>query len=78
MNENKADTVRYAKKVTGYDDDIQSDEYNDVMPMMSVDMKFNKEATDNVAELADRLCRYRRRRWISTKFIPERFLPTVK
>jgi ABC-type nitrate/sulfonate/bicarbonate transport system substrate-binding protein len=48
VKENKADTVRFAKEITGYDDDIQSEEYDDVMPMMTVDMKFDKESSGSL------------------------------
>jgi NitT/TauT family transport system substrate-binding protein len=74
MKENKADTVRLAKKVTGYDDDIQSDEYDDVMQMMSVDMKFDKESSDIVAgSLID--LQISKEKLDLSKFYTERFLP---
>jgi NitT/TauT family transport system substrate-binding protein len=74
MKDNKADTVRLAKKVTGYDDDIQSDEYDDVMQMMSVDMKFDKESSDIVAgSLID--LRISKEKLDLSKFYTERFLP---
>ena len=76
MKENKADTVRFAKKVTGYDDDIQSDEYDDVMPMMSVDMKFDKESSDVVAESLIDL-QISKEKIDLSKYYTERFLPTV-
>jgi len=76
MKENKTDTVRFAKEVTGYDDDIQSDEYDDVMPMMSVDMKFDKESSDVVAaSLID--LQISREKLDLSRFYTERFLPTV-
>jgi NitT/TauT family transport system substrate-binding protein len=77
MKENKAETVRFAKKVTGYDDDIQSDEYDDVMPMMSVDMKFDKESSDAVAESLIDL-QISNDKLDLSKFYTERFLPAVK
>ncbi len=74
MKENKADTVRLAKKVTGYDDDIQSDEYDDVMQMMSVDMKFDKVSSDIVAgSLID--LQISKEKLDLSKFYTERFLP---
>jgi NitT/TauT family transport system substrate-binding protein len=76
MKENKADTVRIAKEITGYDDDIQSDEYDDVMPMMSVDMKFDKESSDVVAESLIDL-QISREKLDLSRFYTERFLPTV-
>jgi NitT/TauT family transport system substrate-binding protein len=76
MKENKADTVRFAKEITGYDDDIQSDEYDDVMPMMSVDMKFDKESSDVVAESLIDL-QISKEKLDLSKFYTERFLPTL-
>jgi ABC-type nitrate/sulfonate/bicarbonate transport system substrate-binding protein len=76
MKENKADTVRFAKEITGYDDDIQSDEYDDVMPMMSVDMKFDKQSSDVVAESLIDL-QISKEKLDLSKFYTERFLPTV-
>jgi NitT/TauT family transport system substrate-binding protein len=76
MKENKADTVRFAKEITGYDDDIQSDEYDDVMPMMSVDMKFDKESSDVVAESLIDL-QISKEKLDLSKFYTERFLPAV-
>jgi NitT/TauT family transport system substrate-binding protein len=76
MKENKADTVRFAKAITGYDDDIQSDEYDDVMPMMSVDMKFDKESSDVVAESLIDL-QISKEKLDLSKFYTERFLPTL-
>jgi hypothetical protein len=74
MKENKADTVRLAKKVTGYDDDIQSEEYDDVMQMMSVDMKFDKVSSDIVAgSLID--LQISKEKLDLSKFYTERFLP---
>jgi NitT/TauT family transport system substrate-binding protein len=76
MKENKADTVRFAKAITGYDDDIQSDEYDDVMPMMSVNMKFDKESSDVVAESLIDL-QISKEKLDLSKFYTERFLPTL-
>jgi NitT/TauT family transport system substrate-binding protein len=76
MKENKADAVRFAKEITGYDDDIQSDEYDDVMPMMSVDMKFDKESSDVVAESLIDL-QISKEKLDLSKFYTERFLPAV-
>lgn len=76
MKENKADTVRFAKEITGYDDDIQSDEYDDVMPMMSVDTKFDKESSDIVAQSLIDL-QISKEKLDLSKFYTERFLPTV-
>ena len=76
MKENKTDTVRFGKEITGYDDDIQSDEYDDVMPMMSLDMKFDKESSDVVAaSLID--LQISKEKLDLSRFYTERFLPTV-
>jgi NitT/TauT family transport system substrate-binding protein len=48
MFANKAETVRIAQKVTGLDDDIQSREYDHVMPMMSRDLRFSAKALDAI------------------------------
>jgi NitT/TauT family transport system substrate-binding protein len=50
MVANKAETVRMARKVTGLDDDIQSEEYDHVMPMMSRDLRFNDKALAVIAD----------------------------
>lgn len=77
MKENKVDTVHFAEKVTGYDDNVQSDEYDDVMPMMSVDMKFDKESSDAVAESLIDL-QISKDKLDLSKLYTERFLPAVK
>lgn len=77
MKENKADTVRFARKVTGYDDDIQNAEYDDMMDMMSVDMKFDREALEVVADSFIDMQILTEKPDMNTLFT-ERFLPTVK
>lgn len=77
MKENKPDTVRYARKVTGYDQDIQSAEYDDMMDMMSVDMKFDREALEVVADSFVEMQILKEKPDMS-KLFTERFLPTVK
>ena len=77
MKDNKADTVKFGKKITGYDDDIQSEEYDDVMPMMSVSMKFDPESTDVVSESLIDL-EIAKTKLDLTKYYTERFLPTVR
>ena len=74
---NKADTVKFGKKITGYDDDIQSEEYDDVMPMMSVSMKFDPESTDVVAESLIDL-EIAKTKIDLSKYYTDRFLPTVR
>jgi len=46
MAVNKAETVRVARGVTGLDEDIESREYDAVMPMMSRDLRFSRKALD--------------------------------
>ncbi len=77
MKDNKADTVKFGKKITGYDDDIQSEEYDDVMPMMSVSMKFDPESTDVVAESLIDL-EIAKTKIDLSKYYTDRFLPTVR
>ena len=43
MAANKAETVRIARRVTGLDETIESREYDDVMPMMSRDLRFHRQ-----------------------------------
>jgi ABC-type nitrate/sulfonate/bicarbonate transport system substrate-binding protein len=49
MAANKDDTVRLAMKVTGLDEAIERREYDDVMPMMSRDLRFDPAALDAIA-----------------------------
>jgi ABC-type nitrate/sulfonate/bicarbonate transport system substrate-binding protein len=44
MRANKAETIRISRKVTGLDEDIESRQYDIVMPMMSSDGKFSPKA----------------------------------
>jgi NitT/TauT family transport system substrate-binding protein len=46
MGANKAETIRIARQVTGLDEAIESREYDDVMPMMSRDLRFSAKALD--------------------------------
>jgi NitT/TauT family transport system substrate-binding protein len=50
MAANKAETVRIARQVTGLDEAIESREYDDVMPMMSRDLRFHAEALDVIGD----------------------------
>jgi NitT/TauT family transport system substrate-binding protein len=50
MAANKADTVRIAMQVTGLDEAIESREYDDVMPMMSRDLRFHAKALDVIGD----------------------------
>ncbi|MGD0025388.1 MAG: ABC transporter substrate-binding protein, partial [Xanthobacteraceae bacterium] len=49
MAANKDETVRIAREVTGLDEAIESREYDDVMPMMSRDLRFSPRALDAIA-----------------------------
>jgi ABC-type nitrate/sulfonate/bicarbonate transport system substrate-binding protein len=46
MAANKDETVRVARQVTGLDEAIENREYDDVMPMMSRDLRFSAKALD--------------------------------
>jgi len=49
MFANKTETVRVARRTTGLDEAIESREYDDVMPMMSRDLRFHANALDALA-----------------------------
>jgi NitT/TauT family transport system substrate-binding protein len=44
MRGNKAETVRIARKMTGFDETVQAREYDQAIPMFSNDGKFDKES----------------------------------
>jgi ABC-type nitrate/sulfonate/bicarbonate transport system substrate-binding protein len=50
MVANKDETVRIARQVTGLDEDIERREYDDVMPMMSRDLRFSPKALDVIGD----------------------------
>jgi NitT/TauT family transport system substrate-binding protein len=50
MAANKDETVRIARQVTGLDEDIERREYDEVMPMMSRDMRFSPKALDVIGD----------------------------
>src|SRR5580658_5858118 len=50
MAANKAETVRVARQVTGLDEAIENREYDDVMPMMSRDLRFHAKALDAIGD----------------------------
>ena len=50
MEGNKDETVRIARQVTGLDEDIERREYDEVMPMMSRDMRFSSKALDVIGD----------------------------
>jgi hypothetical protein len=50
MTAYKDETVRIASKVTGLDEDIERREYEEVMPMMSHDLRFSAKALDVIGD----------------------------
>lgn len=50
MAANKDETVRVARQVTGLDEAIERREYDDVMPMMSRDLRFRPKALDTIGD----------------------------
>jgi hypothetical protein len=42
--------VRIARQVTGLDEAIENREYDDVMPMMSRDLRFSAKALDAIGD----------------------------
>jgi NitT/TauT family transport system substrate-binding protein len=50
MAANKDETVRIARQVTGLDEAIERREYDDVMPMMSRDLRFHPKALDVIGD----------------------------
>jgi ABC-type nitrate/sulfonate/bicarbonate transport system substrate-binding protein len=50
MATHKAETVALARQVTGLDEAIESREYDDVMPMMSRDLRFSQKALDAIGD----------------------------
>jgi NitT/TauT family transport system substrate-binding protein len=50
MVASKEETVRIAREVTGLDEAIESREYDEVMPMMSRDLRFSPKALDVIAD----------------------------
>jgi len=50
MVANKDETVRIARQVTGLDEGIERREYDDVMPMMSRDLRFSPKALDVIGD----------------------------
>jgi hypothetical protein len=63
--------------VTGYDQDIQIAEYDDMMDMMSVDMKFDREALEVVGDSFIEM-QILKEKPDMNKLFTEKFLPTVK
>ena len=50
MAANKDETVHIARQVTGLDEDIERREYDEVMPMMSRDLRFSQKALDVIGD----------------------------
>lgn len=74
MAANKDETVRIASKVTGLDEDIERREYDEVMPMMSHDLRFSAKALDVIGDSFPELEILPKKPDITTLFTEE-FLP---
>jgi ABC-type nitrate/sulfonate/bicarbonate transport system substrate-binding protein len=73
MRANKAETVRIARTVTGYDQDIEEREYDLVMPMFSDTGKFGNAALDVLERSFDP--EIQAKHPDMTKLYTEKFLP---
>ena len=49
MRANKTETVRIAREVTGFDEDVEEREYDLVVPLFSADGKFGPKALATLA-----------------------------
>ena len=76
MNANKTETVALARKVTNFDEDIESREYDAVMPMMSKDGKFSPAAL-KVLERSFVDLKILDTAPDTTKLLTEKFLPSA-
>jgi hypothetical protein len=74
MAANKDETVRIARQVTGLDEDIERREYDEVMPMMSRDLRFNPKALDVIGDSFPELQILPKKPDMTTLFTEE-FLP---
>jgi NitT/TauT family transport system substrate-binding protein len=74
MAANKDETVRIARQVTGLDEDIERREYDEVMPMMSRDMRFSPKALDVIGDSFPELGILPKKPDMTTLFTEE-FLP---
>jgi ABC-type nitrate/sulfonate/bicarbonate transport system substrate-binding protein len=76
MRANKAETVRIARTVTRLDEDVESREFDMVMPMMSDDGKFNPKAL-KVLERSFIDLKILDTAPDTTKLLTEKFLPSA-
>jgi len=74
MAANRDETVRIARDVTGLDEDIERREYDEVMPMMSRDLRFSAKALDVIGESFPELKILPKKPDMTTLFTEE-FLP---
>jgi NitT/TauT family transport system substrate-binding protein len=74
MAANKDEAVRIARQVTGLDEDIERREYDDVMPMMSRDLRFSLKALDVIGDSFPELQILPKKPDMTTLFTEE-FLP---
>jgi hypothetical protein len=66
--------VRIARQVTGLDEDIERREYDEVMPMMSRDLRFSPKALDVIGDSFPELQILPKKPDMTTLFTEE-FLP---
>ena len=74
MAATKDETVRIASQVTGLDEDIERREYDEVMPMMSRDLRFSPKALDVIGDSFPEL-EILPKKPDMTKLYTEEFLP---
>jgi ABC-type nitrate/sulfonate/bicarbonate transport system substrate-binding protein len=74
MRQNKAEAVRIARRITGFDEAIEAQEYDLVMPMFSADGKFDQKALSTLGRSFVELGLLETQPNMSTLYT-ERFLP---
>jgi NitT/TauT family transport system substrate-binding protein len=74
MRRNKEETVRIARRITGFDQPVEEREYDLVMPMFSVDGKFEQKALATLGRSFVELGLLDKEPDMSSLYI-ERFLP---
>jgi NitT/TauT family transport system substrate-binding protein len=77
MNSNKADTIRVARSVDGYSQDVEDKEFDTVMPSLSTDGKFPPKSVALVQESFVDLKILDAEPDVS-KFLSEQYLPPAK
>lgn len=73
MHKNRSDAVEIARKVTGYDRDIEEREFDLVLPMFSTTGKFSKAGLEVIARSFD--AETREKHADMSKLYTEKFLP---